>query len=84
VITTLLSGFLLAEYFVIALFFLRFWTKTRDRLFVLFSGAFFILAAQRLAIAVTRETMEQQAPLYLLRLAAFMVILFAIIDKNRR
>lgn len=79
-----LSGVLFAEYAVIALFFLRFWTSARDRLFLMFSIAFTILAFQRLAIALTHELFEQQAALYLLRLAAFIVIIIAIVDKNRR
>lgn len=82
--TGLLSGILIAEYAVIALFFAKFWSKSRDRLFLMFSGAFVVLAVQRAAIAMTREILEQQAPLYLLRLAAFVVIIVAIIDKNRR
>ncbi|HKO59280.1 MAG TPA: DUF5985 family protein [Thermoanaerobaculia bacterium] len=80
----LLSGMLIAEYAAIALFFLRFWTKTRDRLFVLFSAAFTVLAVQRLAIALTQDNLEQQALLYLLRLSAFIVIIIAIVDRNRR
>jgi len=80
----LLSGFLVAEYAAIALFFVRFWTSSRDRLFLLFAGAFALLAVQRSAIAVTAEIFEHQAPLYLLRLAAFILIIAAIIDKNRR
>ena len=82
--TGLLSGILIAEYATIALFFLRFWSKSRDRLFVMFSAAFAVLAVQRMAIALTHEILEQQAPLYLLRLAAFIVIIVAIVDKNRR
>jgi hypothetical protein len=82
--TDLLSGILIAEYAAIALFFGRFRSKSRDRLFLMFSIAFFVLAAQRLAIALTHETFEQQAVLYLLRLFAFVTIIAAIIDKNRR
>lgn len=80
----LLSGFLIAEYATIAVFFLRFWRSSRDRLFAMFSSAFFVLAVQRLAIALTQEPLEHLAPLYLMRLAAFIVIIVAIIDKNRR
>lgn len=82
--TELLSGILIAEYAAIALFFLRFWKTAGDRLFLMFSGAFAVLAVQRLVIALTREILEQQAPLYLLRLAAFVVIVVAIVDRNRR
>jgi hypothetical protein len=82
--TELLSGILIAEYATIALFFARFWSKSRDRLFLMFAGAFSVLAVQRIAIALTQENLEQQAPLYLLRLAAFVVIIVAIVDRNRR
>jgi len=80
----LLSGMLISAYSVIALFFLRFWATSRDRLFLLFAAAFAILVIQRVAIAATRDLMESQAPLYLLRFIAFVVIIFAIVDKNRR
>jgi hypothetical protein len=80
----ILSGILVTEYAAIALFFFRFWTTSKDRLFLMFSGAFVLLAIQRLAIALTQEILEHQAPLYLLRLAAFIVIIVAIVDKNRR
>ena len=80
----LLSGILIAEYAIIALFFLRFWTKSKDCLFFLFAIAFAILAAQRFTIAMTREIFENQAALYLVRLAAFVVIIVGVVDKNRR
>ena len=63
-------------------FFLRFWRKTRDRLFGLFSLAFWILALNWAALAFTR-TDELQTWLYAVRLLAFLVILYAIVDKNR-
>lgn len=78
------SGMLIAGYLVAALFFTRFWAQSRDRLFALFSVAFVVLAIQRLALSVTRETMEDQTLFYLLRLLAFAIIAFAIVDKNRR
>lgn len=80
----LLSGVLIAFYATIALFFLRFWLAARERLFGLFALAFVVLAAQRLALALTNATMEDQTVFYLLRLAAFVIIVVAIVDKNRR
>jgi len=80
----LVSGILIAFYSVIALFFLRFWFAARERLFGLFALAFVVLAAQRLALSLTNATMEDQTVFYLLRLAAFVVIVGAIVDKNRR
>jgi hypothetical protein len=78
------SGLLVAGYLVAALFFTRFWTQSRDRLFALFAAAFAMLAVQRLALALSSAAVEDQVFLYVLRLAAFAVIAFAIIDKNRR
>ena len=80
----LVSGMLVAGYLVAALFFLRFWTQSRDRLFALFAAAFGLLAVQRIALSITGAPMEDQTIFYLLRLLAFGVIVFAIIDKNRR
>jgi len=79
----LLSGILTMGYVVVGLFFLKFWKQSRDRLFSLFALAFFILAGQRLALALTTQNSEGNVVLYLVRLLAFIVILVAIIDKNR-
>jgi len=74
-----LSGALVAGYAVVGLFFLRFWRETRDRLFAFFSVAFFILAVQRTLVVMT----ESSTAVYLVRLTAFVLILWAIYDKNR-
>ena len=80
----LISGVLVAGDAVAGLFFLRFWLASRDRLFAMFAAAFWILGIQRLLLAVTRTIFEDQALFYTLRLAAFVIIIAAIIDKNRR
>lgn len=80
----LIYGTLFAGYTVVALFFLRFWVSSRDRLFALFAAAFSILAVQRVALALTKTAIEDQSPLYLLRLLAFVIIIWAIVDKNAR
>jgi Family of unknown function (DUF5985) len=69
---------------VAALFFLRFWRDTGDRLFVIFSAAFFLLGITRIGLALSRTQMEGQTHWYWVRLAAFLLILIAIVDKNRR
>lgn len=78
------SGMLVAGYVMAALFFLRFWTQSRDRLFAMFAAAFGLLAIQRLALTVSGAPLEDQTMFYVLRLLAFGIIAFAIIDKNRR
>ena len=77
------SGAITMGYLVAGLFFLKFWKQSRDRLFSLFAIAFFILAGQRLALVLTTQNSENTILLYVVRLAAFLVILAAIVDKNR-
>ena len=79
----LVAGILAAGYLVAGLFFLKFWTQTRDRLFAMFAAAFWLLAVQRIAALATARWLEDSTWLYTLRLAAFLLILVAIIDKNR-
>ena len=81
--THFLSGVILMGYLVAGLFFLRFWKDTRDRLFLMFGTAFLILAVQRIGFLVTADASEHALVWYLLRLLAFVLILLAIIDKNR-
>lgn len=82
-LTPLVSGLLVMGYAVAGLFFLRFWRETRDRLFGIFAGAFWLLAVQRLLLALFQDPDSEQVWLYGIRLLAFVLILVAIIDKNR-
>lgn len=79
----LIGGAIVMGYAVTGLFFLRFWRQTRDRLFLIFAISFWLLGGQRLALALTAETAESNTGLYLVRLFAFLLILVAIVDKNR-
>jgi hypothetical protein len=78
---TFFSGAAMMGAFVSGLFFLRFWTKTQDRLFLIFSLAFGLMGLERVALAM-RET-ENNGMVYLMRLASFLMILYGIWDKNR-
>jgi hypothetical protein len=69
---------------IVALFFLRFWRETADRLFGMFSLAFLLLGITRLGLAVSPQGEEPQTHWYWMRLAAFLLILAAIVDKNWR
>lgn len=82
-VTVLVSGLLVMGYAVAGLFFLRFWRETRDRLFGIFAGAFWLLALQRLLLALSQNPDNEQVWLYGIRLLAFVLILYAIVDKNR-
>ena len=78
-----ISGALAMGYFIAGLFFLRFWSRTRDRLFAIFATAFGLLGTQRLALVVAEQYATDTTWIYVLRLTAFVLILWAIIDKNR-
>lgn len=78
-----LSGAVALGFLVCGLFFLRFWRRTREELFLAFSLAFVLLGVGQTAVALSRIPVEEKGALYLIRLAAFAVILFAIYRKNR-
>lgn len=78
-----LGGALLVGYWAIALFFLRFWVKTRDRLFIHFAMAFLLFGVERIVLLLPIQESEYKPYVYLTRLAAFLVIVFAIVQKNR-
>jgi hypothetical protein len=79
----LLSGAMAMGYLVAGLYFLRFWKDTEDRLFLIFAVAFGLLAAQRTLLTVLADRPDAHLPLYVIRLLAFLLIIAAIVDKNR-
>jgi hypothetical protein len=64
--------------------FLAYWRDSRDRLFVHFAIAFWILALNWILVALIAPAAEQRHWFYVLRLFAFVLILVGIADKNRR
>lgn len=79
-----LSGAIACASAVAGLFFARYWVLSRDRFFVFFAAAFWMMSANWTALATVAPTEETRHYFYLLRLGAFLLILFAVIDKNRR
>lgn len=68
----------------VAVFFLRFWRQTGDRLFAVFAASFTVFAVNRLLLVVLDEESEGHTLVYLLRAAAFLMIAAAVVDKNLR
>lgn len=66
---------------VAALFFWRFWRASRDRLFLAFAAAFVVFAANRVGLTIVST--EHDAWIFALRLVAFVLLIVAIVDKNR-
>jgi len=82
-VNALLSGAIIMAALVAALFFLRFWRQSGDRTFVYFAISFALEALHRLLWALY-PLPDPDAPLYsLIRLASYLLILFAILRKNR-
>ena len=77
------AGAISMGFAVAAVFFLRFWSRTRDVLFLAFAAAFFLLAANHAIVALSGAPREEQSPFFLLRLAAFALIIAAVLWKNR-
>lgn len=77
-----LSGVATAGYLVAAGFFLRYWRKTAERLFVIFAIAFGLLALNQALAHVLAVVSEPSSFVYSLRALAFLLILLAIVDKN--
>lgn len=85
------SGFSAAVFCACGLFFLKFWVASKDRFFLVFCGAFWLLTLERLlgVWLYSAHNYDQEYVsgirnwLYLIRLPAFTLILFGIIEKNR-
>ena len=80
---TFLAGAIVAGFALAGLFFLKFWRRTHDQLFLAFTGAFWLLGLGQGLLTFSRIPLEERSWLYLFRLAAFVLILAAIWRKNR-
>lgn len=69
---------------VAGLFFLRFWRDTRDRFFLYFAIAFCGEGLSRILQGVGTVSDEQEPFVYIVRFFAYILILIAIVDKNRK
>lgn len=79
----MLNGVIAAFSAAIGLFFLRFWKQSHDRLFAAFAAAFWVLCANWVLLAFVGPEFEARTWLYVLRLVAFGLIIWGIVDKNR-
>ena len=77
-----LAGAVTMGCIVASAFFVRFWRKTADRLFLAFAAAFGLLALNQVLAAILEAGDERTPFVYVLRVLAFILILLAIVDKN--
>ena len=77
-----LAGALTRAYVIATVFFVHFWQRTSDRLFLAFAAAFALLALNQITIFALGVNDERHNYAYVLRVLGFVLILAAIIDKN--
>lgn len=78
------AGALTLGFLAVGLFFLKFWRRTGDGLFLAFAIAFALLATNQAVPVLFGVPSEDQGYIYLLRLAAFLLIILAVLRKNLR
>lgn len=78
------SGMITMGYVVAAVFFFRFWRRATDSLFLAFSVAFLLLAISAALTSFLSLPLEERSWIYLIRLAAFVLLIVAILRKNFR
>jgi len=78
----LITGMIAMASLIIALFFLRFWRTTRDRFFLYFALSFGIEGVHRIVTTMTFDEIEDSPLHYLVRLLAYGLIIWAILEKN--
>ena len=79
-----LSGAVTLGFLLCGLHFLGFWKRTRDSLFLAFAFAFWLLGLNQALLALADTPVEERSWVYLLRLAAFVLIIIAVVAKNRK
>jgi hypothetical protein len=83
----MLDGFLLGVIVTASLtaaaHFLKFWRQTGDKLFLGFGLAFFIEGLNRTAFLFMDSPNEGHPAVYVIRLISYLLILAAIVQKNR-
>lgn len=81
-IEAFLLGVVVTLSLVAALFFFKFWRRSRDSLFLAFGAAFLIEGLNRLGYLFLENPNEGAPAIYIVRLVAFLLILGAIVRKN--
>ena len=77
-----IAGMATMGFIFAGLFFFRFWRRTKDELFAAFGIAFWLLALNQAFITLSGIPREELSWVYILRVAAFLLIIAAILRKN--
>jgi hypothetical protein len=82
-VASLLSGGLIMAYLIVSLFFLKLWRKSQDKLLLIFSGAFGLMALEKILQISLNLGNEALHRIYFIRFAAFSLIIIGVFLKNR-
>jgi uncharacterized membrane protein HdeD (DUF308 family) len=77
-----LVGVIATSSIMAGIFFLKFWKRTRDFLFLAFAIAFIIEGLDRACVMMVARPNEGSPWIYLVHLLAAALLLFAILKKN--
>jgi hypothetical protein len=78
-----LYGALIVMCVLTGLFFLRYWSLTRDRFFLWLAGAFGTFSVSWTLLACDTESTEHTSYIYAVRLVGFLLIVIGIVLKNQ-
>ncbi len=76
-----MHGALTMASFAVGMFFLRYWRTTKDRLFLMFGVAFWLLGLNWALVSMGAALAPNA---HVFRFLAFVVIAYTVLDKNRR
>lgn len=83
-LNAILTGAIIMASLTVSLFFLRFWKSTRDKFFLYFAVSFALEAVNRIVLSSSVTQSETTPVYYLIRLLSYALILFAVLEKNKR
>jgi hypothetical protein len=78
----MLVGAIVLASLLVGLFFLRFWRSTHDRFFLYFALSFWLEGVNRAIFGIMGALSETLPVFYIIRLIAYGLILWAIVEKN--
>ena len=79
-----ISGAIVMGFAIACLLFVKYYRRTRQKLFLTFAASFFLLALNYAWLAITQIPVEERSPLFLIRLLAFALFPLAIFQSSRQ
>lgn len=81
-VASFIAGMVSLGFIAAAMFFVQFYRETKDRFFLYFTAAFVLFAINQSVPIAWHIDADDQAPIYLGRLAGYVLIIIAVAQKN--